>query len=136
MRDRGLILIGLAVFLGLMTFRWYNTAAGTDSRAPELQKAKGDACIYPTEYMRANHMNVLMSWRDEVVRNNKRTVTIGGKTYNMSLSSTCMECHTSKKDFCDKCHDYAAVTAYCWDCHVDPALAPKVLAQGGANVNR
>lgn len=124
MRDRPWILLGLAAFLGLITFPiWYNRAAGTTSAAPELQKAvKGDTCIYPTEYMRASHMDVLMRWRDEVVRNDKRLVKIGDKTYNMSLTSTCMDCHTSKADFCDKCHNYAGVKPYCWDCHVDPAL--------------
>ena len=130
MRDRGLILIGLVVFLAIITFPiWYNSAAGTTSAAPDLQKAvKGDTCIYPTDYMRANHMDVLMEWRDEVVRNNNRTVTVGGQVYNMSLTNTCLDCHTSKQDFCDKCHDYTGVAPYCWDCHVDPALAQKTVA--------
>ena len=124
MPDRPLIFIGLAVFLGLVTFPiWYNSASGTGSAAPVLQKpVKGDACIYPLEYMRASHMDVLMEWRDEVVRNNRRLVSVGGKTYTMSLTATCMDCHTSKADFCDKCHDFAGVKPYCWDCHVDPAL--------------
>jgi hypothetical protein len=130
MRDRGLILIGLVVFLGLITFPiWYNNAAGTTSAAPVLQKAvKGDACVYPAEYMRANHMDVLIRWRDEVVRRGNRMVTVGGKTYEMSLSKTCLDCHTDKAEFCDKCHDYSAVTPYCWDCHVDRSLAPPVTA--------
>ena len=131
MRDRGLILIGLAVFLGLITFPiWYNTVTGTDSAAPELQKAvRGDDCIYPAEYMRNSHMDVLMEWRDAVVRDGNRIVKIGGKSYNMSLSGTCLDCHTKRDEFCDRCHTYAGVDPYCWDCHVDSATAGKVTAQ-------
>ena len=43
-----------------------------------------------------------------------------GKTVTMSLSGTCMSCHPNKKEFCDACHDYLAVSPYCWDCHVEP----------------
>lgn len=131
MRDRTLILIGLAVFIGLISFpAWYDSASGTSSAAPELQKAvKGTSCIYPTEYMRTSHMKVLLEWRDQVVRHGKRLVTIGGKTYKMSLTGTCLDCHASKKDFCDKCHEYADVNPYCWNCHVDPALANKTVAR-------
>ena len=130
MRDRGWILTGLVVFLVLITFPvWYDSAAGVTSEAPVLAKAvKGDACVYPTDYMRANHMDILVEWRDEVVRNGRRTITIDGKTYQMSLTGTCLDCHASKEDFCDKCHDYGGVNPYCWDCHVDPALAGKVTA--------
>jgi hypothetical protein len=34
-----------------------------------------------------------------------------------------MKCHDNKEEFCDKCHLYAGVTPYCWDCHIDPKLA-------------
>ena len=125
MRDRGWILAGLVVFLGLITFpAWYNSATGTTAQAPELKKAvKGETCVAPVDYMRVSHMDLLMEWRDDVVRNDKRTyASDDGKTYNISLTATCLECHDSKADFCDKCHDYAGVTPYCWDCHVDPAL--------------
>jgi hypothetical protein len=144
MRDRPLIYAGLAVFVALITFPIsYNRAAGTTSAAPALQKpAKGDRCIYPAEFMRASHMNVLTEWRDQVVRANLRLVTIGGKTYTMSLTGTCLECHTSKAEFCDKCHDYAGVKPYCWDCHIDPALLKRAsplraarTAEGGSHAD-
>jgi hypothetical protein len=144
MPDRPLIYAGLAVFVGLITFPiWYNRVAGTTSAAPVLQKpVKGDRCIYPAEFMRASHMNVLMDWRDQVVRSNNRLVTAGGRTYTMSLTGTCMDCHASKADFCDKCHNYAGVKPYCWDCHIDPALlkgrgAPQAafLREGGPHVD-
>ena len=43
-----------------------------------------------------------------------------GKQYTMSLINTCMKCHTSKAKFCDRCHNYMAVTPDCWDCHIAP----------------
>jgi hypothetical protein len=38
----------------------------------------------------------------------------------MSLQNTCMQCHPNKAEFCDRCHNYASVKPYCWDCHVEP----------------
>jgi hypothetical protein len=67
-------------------------------------------------------MDLLMTWRDDVVRRNVRTWTApNGKAYTASLSGTCLRCHANKAEFCDRCHTYAGVTPYCWDCHVDPA---------------
>jgi hypothetical protein len=78
-------------------------------------------CVMPTEYMRAEHMQLLDLWRHSVVRNAERVyVNPSGKEFTMSLSNTCLDCHNNKADFCDKCHAYASVTPYCWDCHVDP----------------
>jgi hypothetical protein len=123
MNDRNKIIAGLIVFLALFTFPvWYNL--GKAAPAPELKltdKAKAaKTCVMSTEYMRANHMQVLDLWRHSVVRNAERTfVNTEGKAYTMSLSNTCLDCHSNKADFCDKCHDYAAVSPYCWDCHID-----------------
>jgi hypothetical protein len=49
--------------------------------------------------------------------------TGGGKMVEMSLQRTCLQCHTSKKNFCDRCHDYTAVTPFCWECHNEPKEA-------------
>ena len=123
MNDRNKIIAGLIVFLALFTFPvWYNL--GKAAPAPELKltdKAKeAKACVMSTEYMRSNHMQVLDLWRHSVVRNAERTfVNAEGKEFNMSLSNTCLDCHSNKADFCDKCHDYASVSPYCWDCHID-----------------
>lgn len=129
MRDRGIIVGGLALFLVLITFpMWYNLATGTTSRAPELKRPVEEKnCVAPVEYMRTSHMELLTTWRDQVVRQNVRTFkAFDGTTYTMGLTQTCMKCHTSKADFCDRCHGYAGVTPYCWDCHIDPKLAQKV----------
>lgn len=122
MRDRGVILTGLVVFLGLITFPvWWNLAYGKTSRGPELRKPVGKQCVLPTSLMRTSHMDLLMDWREKVVRSGVRTYhAAGGREYRMSLSKTCLgECHSSKAEFCDRCHDYAAMQPYCWDCHVD-----------------
>ena len=131
MRDRGRIILGLLVFLALATFPvWYNLVSGEESRPPELQLPSGeDRCVDDTATMRTEHMQILMDWRDEVVRSNQRIHTTGdGRQYTKSLSGTsrardggsCMSCHADKAEFCDKCHDYVGVTPYCWDCHVEP----------------
>jgi len=72
--------------------------------------------------MRASHMDLLNQWRDDVVRVGNRDYksTLTGKTFDMSLSRTCMDCHSNKADFCDRCHDFLSVDPYCWDCHVEP----------------
>jgi hypothetical protein len=71
--------------------------------------------------MKANHMDLLNEWRDLVVRDGKRIYdSFDGKEYIMSLSNTCMDCHSNKSEFCDSCHDYSGVIPYCWDCHVEP----------------
>ncbi len=38
----------------------------------------------------------------------------------MSLTLTCLECHSNKDKFCDRCHDYLRVSPGCWDCHNVP----------------
>jgi hypothetical protein len=123
MKDKGLIIAGLIIFFALLTFPfWYNL--GTASVAPEpvlTQKAKeAKECVLPADYMKAEHMQLLDIWRENVVRTGKRLyVNSSGKSFEMSLSNTCLDCHSNKADFCDKCHTYASVDPYCWDCHID-----------------
>jgi len=124
--DREMVVIGLAIFVALISFPfWFNM--GKAAPAPELKlsdKAKAaKQCIAPTPYMRAEHMAILDLWRDTVVRDAKRVYTAGDRQFNMSLSTgenSCMGCHVTKADFCDKCHNYASVRPYCWDCHIAP----------------
>jgi hypothetical protein len=124
MRDRYVILAALVLFLVLLTSPlWYARAAGVTAAGPDLKlPTQEKACVMPVEYMRTSHMDLLNTWRDRAVRDNIRTWTApDGKTYTISLSGTCLKCHTNKAEFCDRCHDYAGVTPYCWECHVDPA---------------
>ena len=122
--DKGLIVPGLAFFVILITFPfWYNL--GKAAPAPELvltEKAKAEkTCVRSTAYMKTNHMHLLDIWRDTVVRDAKRTfVSTGGKQFDMSLTNTCLDCHSNKAQFCDRCHDYVSVSPNCWDCHLYP----------------
>jgi hypothetical protein len=121
MRDGGKIILGLAVFLVLVTFPiWYNLVAGEEAQTPDIpQPTVGEFCVMDTDYMKREHMTVLMEWRDEVVRNNDLLfVDDHGRTFEKSLTKTCLGCHENADDFCFKCHDYAGVEPYCWDCHV------------------
>ncbi len=124
MYDAGKIVPGLAVFVLLAVAPLlYNSVSGRGPGQPAVAKASGTQCVEPVEYMRSSHMELLQSWREDVVRNGKRTYTASdGKQYEISLVGTCMSCHTSKKEFCDTCHDYAGVSPNCWDCHVAPEV--------------
>jgi len=117
------VVAGLAVFAVLATFPfWYNH--GKAAPAPEVElteKAKkAKQCVRPTEYIRNNHMQLLDLWRDTVVREGIRIYeNEEGKRFTMSLSNTCLDCHSNKEEFCDRCHEYASVDPYCYDCHID-----------------
>ncbi len=118
MHDTGKILLGLGAFAGLVTWPvWY--AAGRRSEPPELQRPKdAKQCIEPTSYMRARHMQLLDSWRDAVVRRAEHVyVASDGQQHVMSLTGTCLSCHAEPDKFCNRCHEYAGVDVFCWDCH-------------------
>jgi hypothetical protein len=70
------------------------------------------------EFMIAYHMDMLNTWRDDVVRRGEHVYTSKSeKTYEKSLTRTCLKCH-NREDSCDRCHAYADVHPYCWDCHL------------------
>jgi hypothetical protein len=119
MHDAGKIVLGLGVFAGLVTAPvWYAVGRGK-GEPPELEKpADAKECIEPTSTMRARHMELLDAWRDAVVRRGQKVyVASDGKHHDMSLTGTCLRCHADPKKFCIRCHEYAGVEAFCWDCH-------------------
>ncbi len=131
MYNGGKIIIGLIIFVLIITLPFtYNLVANTDtSGAPELEilPGAGGECVRDKAYMRPYHMDLLNEWRDNVVRKGERfTEGPGGERIEMSLSLTCMDCHSNKENFCDKCHNYMSVDPYCWDCHIMPAEAAPV----------
>jgi hypothetical protein len=121
MYDSGKIITGLVIFVIIITFPiWYNVGGAEHLPNPEKPVGKKQ-CVRDTQYMRTTHMQLLSEWRDEVVRDgNRQDQIVDGIKYEKSLQNGCMNCHTSKKKFCDECHIYAAVKPYCWDCHVQP----------------
>ncbi|HDP79226.1 MAG TPA: cytochrome C [Spirochaetes bacterium] len=123
MYNKSTVIPGLFLFLAIVSFPLWNNALGGKPRHSPDPKLPTDMkqCVESKEYMRDYHMQLVDRWRDEVVREAKReTISIAGVHYHKSLSGTCMKCHSSKKDFCDQCHDYLGVAPYCWDCHTFP----------------
>jgi len=130
MYDAGKVATGLVILLLLITTPFWlrvvrGQPAGPD--APKLElPTDAKQCVAATEYMRTSHMQLLNTWRNDVVRHDDRYhVAPDGKPYEKSLSRTCMSCHSNKAEFCDRCHEYSSVAnPYCWDCHVEPKEAP------------
>ena len=121
--NKGAILTGLVIFIAIVSFPfWFNHGKAVSAPDPvlaDVAKAAGE-CIHSTEFMKAEHMQILNDWRHTVVRDGQRIyVNEKGKPFEMSLSNTCLDCHDNKTQFCDRCHDYASVDPYCWDCHID-----------------
>lgn len=85
----------------------------------EINRDYSDRCVEDTEFMRRNHMKLLLHQRDETVHRGIRT-----KKYSLR---NCINCHASKKTnsvlgengFCESCHRFAAVTMDCFSCHSD-----------------
>jgi hypothetical protein len=123
MRDRGRIWTGLALFLVFFTWPiWHNLYAHVTTKGPEPVLPKGQKlCVAPVGYMRTSHMELLLSWRNAVVRQGLREYrTADGRPFTMTLTGTCLrQCHTAKADFCDRCHNYTASSPTCWECHQD-----------------
>jgi hypothetical protein len=126
------IIAGAAVFVILITFPlWYGKGKVSPAPVPSLDtpainQLKEKHCVEDTAFMRANHMKLLSKWRNEVVRDGKRYYTSkNGKVYKMSLSGTCLKCHSNKEQFCDRCHNYVAAKPSCFSCHNIPSEVKK-----------
>lgn len=123
MSDAGKIIIGLIIFICLTTIPiWYALANRSAGSGPELEiVTEEEHCVESVPYMRAEHMELLNDWRQSVVREGDRTyISSYGEEYDMSLTETCLDCHSNKADFCDRCHNYAGVNPNCWECHIVP----------------
>lgn len=123
------VLTGLGIFFLLVTMPMW-MSFGKDLSAPELDyntqainSLIDKKCVEDTQEMRENHMVLLGDWRDQVVREGNRNYTAkDGRVYLMSLQNTCLDCHSNKEDFCDRCHDYVSVSPDCWTCHIEPGV--------------
>jgi hypothetical protein len=122
--DADKIVPGVLLFLVVLSLPLlYTIATGKVDEVPELKIVTAEKdCIESTEYMRKEHMNLLKSqWRETVVRTGIRTyISSDGKEYAMSLSQTCLGCHSNKEQFCDQCHNYLGIKPTCWNCHNIP----------------
>ena len=123
----GKIIAGIAVFLIVATFPfWYGRGRAVAPPelkldTPAIQRLTEKRCVESTAYMRANHMKLLVAWRDGAVREGIRSYTAtDGWAFQVSLTGTCLGCHSNKDKFCDRCHDYAGAKPACWSCHNIP----------------
>ncbi|HEX9022105.1 MAG TPA: sulfate reduction electron transfer complex DsrMKJOP subunit DsrJ [Nitrospirota bacterium] len=129
---KGPVGLVILVFLAFVLFPFYNNIGKVNAKPDpktdtpaiqEWEKQYGKKeCVESKEFMRTEHMQLLNSWRDAVVREGYRGYLsdTSHKRFNMSLQNECMHCHSNKKKFCDECHNYMAVKPYCWNCHIAP----------------
>ena len=95
--------------------------AASSALLPVIPVGQGEACVEETGFMRRNHMELLKHQRDE-------TMLKGVRSEQYSLKE-CLNCHVvygpdatpvtvaSPSHFCRSCHDYAAVSIDCFQCH-------------------
>ncbi len=113
------LLASVPVLIILLPLAWYIArgviSLGGEPSPPLLEKAAttGTTCMEgkDAKYMRYQHWEYLMELREEVVRHGNGTR--GGLF-------TCAQCHQSRKQFCDKCHDAVSLKPDCFDCHDYP----------------
>jgi nitrate reductase gamma subunit len=124
------IIIGLLIFLGITTYPFYhnmfNRMTGYVAQKPELPKEEKE-CIEPKEMILVKHKDLLDQWMTSALRNGERTYEAKDRRrYLISLNRTCMRCHRDNTTFCDRCHEYLAVSAHtCWNCHMSPKQAAR-----------
>jgi len=116
-RSSQLLLQCVLLLLGL-SLMWSSNAG---EPGPVIPKGKGDHCVADTDFMRRNHMDLIVHQRDE-------TVIRGIRDEPFSLVE-CVDCHAQQNarnepvrvdaegQFCASCHAYVAVKIDCFGCH-------------------
>ena len=108
----------MKLLVSLLLCLCFTVAWAAEANAPKLDIGKGGQCVRDPQWMRKNHMRLLMHERDEAVRKGIRTAKDGLKN--------CVDCHASVKDdsvlaredsFCVGCHRFEAVKIDCFECH-------------------
>ncbi|NTV05418.1 MAG: sulfate reduction electron transfer complex DsrMKJOP subunit DsrJ [Chlorobiaceae bacterium] len=121
-------LILMVTVLVICCFAVLNVFRSGEAETPQKPVARASAidstkCIAPSEFMRANHMQVLNAWEKSVVREGNRVhIAANGSRFQKSLN-TCLGCHNNRL-FCFNCHSYANVKPKCWNCHLSPMETP------------
>lgn len=123
----GKIIAGIVVFLIAATVPFWQgrgkAVPPPDLKldTPAIQRLTEKRCVEPVLFMRSNHMKLLSRWRDSAVREGNRSYRAkDGRIYPISLTGTCLGCHSNKKQFCDRCHNYTGSQPACWSCHIIP----------------
>lgn len=146
MQDIGKIIVGIIIFLVLLSIPVIVSQASgnadytpdpvlpTEEEVENFMESTGYfigsaeyRCVESIEYMRVNHMKILYDWRAWAVRDDAdgdEDISYyedkDGNLWFMSLTETCLGCHTDRNVFCNQCHEYTATQPNCWNCHNDP----------------
>ena len=126
-----MIALGLVIFIIVATLPfWYGKGKTSPPKlsldTPAIAQLKEKRCVEDTLFMRENHMKLLGTWRDKAVREGKRLYTArDGRIFEVSLSGTCLKCHSNKEQFCDLCHNYVGAKPTCFSCHSIPGEVKK-----------
>ncbi len=113
-------LIGCLLAAALVSSAALAAETGKPARiGPTVKIHRGEQCVEDTEFMRRNHMKVILHQRDQ-------TMYQGIRTTKHSLKN-CVDCHADPKTnsvlgqegFCSSCHHYASVHIDCFTCHTD-----------------
>jgi hypothetical protein len=105
-------------------------ASAQESRTPTPHppRGQGEHCVADTDFMRRNHMLMMIGHRQEAVHQ-------GVRTPQYSLAG-CVSCHAvkgedgkpvsfaSEQHFCRSCHSFAAVQIDCFECHASRPETP------------
>lgn len=129
-----LVAFGLLLAAGVLPVAGVAAAEQTGRVfVPQPPRGQGERCVADTDFMRRNHMKLLVHQRDGTVHQGLRT-----PTYSLS---GCIGCHAVKgadgkavsyaspQHFCRTCHIYAAVSVDCFECH---ASRPEERAKAAA----
>ncbi len=129
--------------LALLAFSAFAFASPGDkpSFAPKVPHPTNGTteCVEPEDEMKKNHMNYLLHQRDETMHEGVRT-----KKYSLK---ECINCHVPKdstvrygddKHFCSSCHNFAAVSIDCFQCHMDKPMGSKPTGKNphGAHISK
>jgi hypothetical protein len=138
MYDTSKILTPLIIFLVVVSSPFIVNGGRTPKKlslsldTPVIAKLKEKTCVEPKAWMRRRHMRLLGEWRKQKVREGKVFYANSqGKTYKISLSKGCLNCHSNKKEFCDRCHASLNVSLKCFTCHKEPEKATKWVKTAG-----
>jgi hypothetical protein len=131
-------LLAGVMMLGSMAVLQAASAAESPISIPKAKRSAvaGDwKCVEDTDVMRRDHMEFILHQRDE-------TMYKGIRGAKHSLVE-CVECHSqddakgnpipinSQGEFCQTCHEYAAVSIDCFSCHRTTPLDSNGQASAG-----
>lgn len=112
-------------FMALSAFAFAGEKPSFAPKVPHPTNGSTE-CVQPEDEMKKNHMNYLLHQRDQTMHEGIRT-----KTYSLK---ECINCHVPEnsevrfgddKHFCSSCHNFAAVSIDCFQCHMDRPMKGK-----------